>query len=247
MRYCDGHEDVYVRRLAAGNEGWDDGPYDAFALRAQVEAWLAASPAAQPGARVLELGCGTGAMSCMLAARGFAVTGLDISRTAIARARSVAASRSLAVDFAVADVRSWRDGDVDFDIIVDAHLLHCIVHAEERHTLMTHVVNALSPDGEFWTETMIEGASLPMTPTRRIDADGVVWAALPPADAARWTDAVVESGLYWLPTRYVAPTAARLVAEFAAVGLVAVETRVDLPAGSGDATTFVGRFARQRA
>lgn len=244
-RYFEGHEDVYVRRLAAGDEGWDDGPYDAFALRAQVEAWLAASPAARRGGRVLELGCGTGALCCMLAARGFAVTGLDISSTAIAHARSVAAARALAVDFAVSDVCAWRACDVGLDIVIDAHLLHCIVYPAERRSLLAQVASALGADGEFWTETMIDGAAIPLTPTRRIDAAGVVWTGLPREDAARWAEAVVESDLCWLPTRYVAPTGEALVAEFAAAGLHALEARVDPPAGPGHATTFVGRFARR--
>jgi len=246
-RYYDGHEDVYARRLAAGSEGWDDGAYDDFALRAQVEAWLAASPAARPGARVLELGCGTGALCCLLAARGFAVTGLDVSASAIAHARTVAAARSLAAAFAVSDVCTWRACDTGLDIVIDGHLLHCIVPGEERRALLAHVAKALRPGGEFWTETMIDGTRMPATPARRIDAEGVVWIALPPGDARSWSDAVVEAEGGWLPTRYVAPSAAQLVAEFAAAGLHALETRVDLPAEPGHATTFVGRFARRGA
>jgi 2-polyprenyl-3-methyl-5-hydroxy-6-metoxy-1,4-benzoquinol methylase len=101
MRYFESHEPIYAHRLASGAQGWDDGAYDAPALREQVAHWLATSPAAQPNSRILELGCGTGALSCMLSQRGFEVTGLDISQSAIAFARTVAMQRGLEARFAV--------------------------------------------------------------------------------------------------------------------------------------------------
>ena len=42
---------------------------------------------AQPGAEILELGAGTGRLTCYLAARGFTVTGVDIAAAMLAQAR----------------------------------------------------------------------------------------------------------------------------------------------------------------
>jgi SAM-dependent methyltransferase len=57
----------------------------------------------RPGDRVLELGCGDGSLSCLLAAEGFDVTGVDISAGMIEEARRRAARESVAARFEVAD------------------------------------------------------------------------------------------------------------------------------------------------
>lgn len=57
----------------------------------------------RPGDRVLELGCGDGSLSCLLAAEGFDVTGVDISAGMIEEARKRARRESVAARFEVAD------------------------------------------------------------------------------------------------------------------------------------------------
>jgi 2-polyprenyl-3-methyl-5-hydroxy-6-metoxy-1,4-benzoquinol methylase len=57
-------------------------------------------------ARVIELGCGTGASAVWLAARGFEVTAVDISRLAIQRAIRRAARARVGVRFRMGDLRA---------------------------------------------------------------------------------------------------------------------------------------------
>lgn len=66
-----------------------------------------------PGARVLDLGCGTGRHATLLAEQGFAVTGVDFSPGML----SVARAKSSAVDLVEADVRTWR-GAEPYDLVV---------------------------------------------------------------------------------------------------------------------------------
>lgn len=63
--------------------------------------------AAAPGAgdRVLDVGCGNGALSRAAASRGAAVTAVDISAPMLARARERAAAEGLPVDFVEADAQ----------------------------------------------------------------------------------------------------------------------------------------------
>jgi SAM-dependent methyltransferase len=82
---------------------------DLYGERAQV--WsgevnvpLAERAADLPPGRALDLGCGEGADALWLAGRGWAVTAVDISQTALARARAEAARRGLVVD--------WRQQDL---------------------------------------------------------------------------------------------------------------------------------------
>ena len=58
-----------------------------------------------PQQRILDLCCGTGRYSLMLARRGCSVTGLDLSEDLIRRARNEAETTGVAVDFMVRDMR----------------------------------------------------------------------------------------------------------------------------------------------
>ena len=77
-----------------------------------------------PG-RAIDLGCGEGADAVWLARQGWHVTGVDISPTAVARARAVATEAGLSdadIRFVAHDLATWEpDGDVD---LVTASFLH---------------------------------------------------------------------------------------------------------------------------
>lgn len=74
--------------------------------------------------RVLDAGCGTGDFSLYLARRGYAITGFDVSSTAIERAKGKAEYHGLDAEFVVADARELPEFDEEFDTIIDCGLLH---------------------------------------------------------------------------------------------------------------------------
>lgn len=72
----------------------------------------------EPG-RALDLGCGEGGDAVWLAQRGWTVTGIDLSPTALARGRAAAAAIGVderALDLRVADLGSWTT-DERFDLV----------------------------------------------------------------------------------------------------------------------------------
>lgn len=75
---------------------------------------------------VLDAGCGIGETALYLAERGYPVVGLDLSRTAIERARRRAAERGLDAEFAVADVTELTGYDGRFDTVIDSTLFHSL-------------------------------------------------------------------------------------------------------------------------
>jgi SAM-dependent methyltransferase len=69
-----------------------------------------------PPGRAVDLGCGTGANAVYLAQHGFQVTGVDFSEAAIQKARQLADSAGVAVNFVVDDLThlAWVTGPFDF-------------------------------------------------------------------------------------------------------------------------------------
>ena len=81
-----------------------------------IELLLAEFGTVGPIRRVLDLGCGTGGHAIPLAARGYDVTGIDVSPAMLARARDkAAAGLGGAVAFHRGDIRGVRLGGPRFD------------------------------------------------------------------------------------------------------------------------------------
>ena len=70
--------------------------------------------------RLLDVGCGTGRHAIELAARGYTITGIDLSAAQIERARQKASARKLTIDFGVHDAR-----ELPFDAEFDAAVMLC--------------------------------------------------------------------------------------------------------------------------
>lgn len=82
-------------------------------MLAPVTDLLVEAIAVRPGERLLDIGCGSGDLSRLLAAQGAAVTGIDIAEPMIAAAREAADG----IAFAVADAAEFR-ADAPFDAAV---------------------------------------------------------------------------------------------------------------------------------
>jgi len=70
-----------------------------------------------PGARVLDVACGTGNTAIPLARRGCIVTGVDIAPNLLDQARARAAAEHLAIDFDEGDAEALPYGDATFDVV----------------------------------------------------------------------------------------------------------------------------------
>jgi SAM-dependent methyltransferase len=78
----------------------------------------------------VELGCGTGVNSLWLARHGFQVTGVDISREAIRRARRRAQVAGLPVRFLVADLTAPGVLRGPYDFFFDRGCYHAVRRAD---------------------------------------------------------------------------------------------------------------------
>lgn len=112
----------------------------------RVNLRLAEVAADLPAGRALDLGCGEGADALWLAERGWHVVAVDVSATALDRARKAAAARNLLrnIDFQRHDLNaSFPEGRFD---LVSAQYLHSPVRLE-RETVLRRAADHVGPGG----------------------------------------------------------------------------------------------------
>ncbi|MBU1292158.1 class I SAM-dependent methyltransferase [Patescibacteria group bacterium] len=97
----------------------------------------------------LDLGCGVGRKSIYLVKKGFDVTGVDISKTAIRFAEKNAEKAKVKVDFIVADVTdlSFLRGR-KFDFVLDWANLHGIPK-NKRERYVSEIIKHTKKGGKF--------------------------------------------------------------------------------------------------
>lgn len=113
------YDEVYLDTAGSGGPPWDiGGPQPALA--AVIESGAVRGP------KVLDVGCGTGALAIALAREGFAVTAVDFSPVAIELARARAAEAGVMVRFDVQDATRLSLRGAPFDSVFDSGLLHSL-------------------------------------------------------------------------------------------------------------------------
>jgi trans-aconitate methyltransferase len=123
---------------------WDPQAYGQNAafvhgLAGGVIEWLAA----QPGERILDLGCGDGQLTQRLVAIGASVTGVDNS------AEMVAAARMRGVDAQEASAEALPYPPASFDAVFSNAALHWV---RDQDAMMTEVHRVLKRGGRFVAE-----------------------------------------------------------------------------------------------
>lgn len=92
-----------------------------------------------PSGRTLDVATGTGGNAIFLADRGWEVDAVDISRSMLDRARTLAAERSVSVNWILADVDDYCLREATYDVVT-------ISYFDARHRLPA-VKRALAPGG----------------------------------------------------------------------------------------------------
>lgn len=82
--------------------------------------------------RVLDAGCGLGENALFFAKRGYQVTGIDVSSSAIEKNQNKARERGLRVEFVVADATTMVGVEGPFRTAVDSALLHSLDEKAQR-------------------------------------------------------------------------------------------------------------------
>ncbi|MEU7139932.1 class I SAM-dependent methyltransferase [Nocardia sp. NPDC046473] len=135
----------------------------------------------------LDLGCAEGADAIWLAERGWQVTAVDVSETALTRARARAAEQG------ITDI-DWQRHDLAntfpagrFDLVTAQYLHSPVAQADEREKILRRAAEAVSPGGQL----LIVG-----------HAEWPSWVENPPHDVHFPTTTEVIAGLHLDPNEW---------------------------------------------
>lgn len=157
------HEQVYKDKHERGFTGWDRMFDDRDLL-----AWTLSRFAPHPGP-LLDLGCGGGESSVFFARRGFQVTALDFSQTAVELARQNAKDANVTASFQQADLREPLPfSNEAFNTVVDHRALHCLTQPTHRQQCFQEVHRVLRPGCIFFCSTIV---GFPSDPQQRKQID----------------------------------------------------------------------------
>ncbi|NCA83689.1 MAG: class I SAM-dependent methyltransferase [Opitutae bacterium] len=106
-------------------------------------------------ARILDIGCGTGRHSLELARRGYAVVGVDLSDSLLARAREKAAGQDLPVVFQRQDARALPFAqEFDLAVMICEGAFPLMETDEMNFAILRSAAQALKPGGKLIFTTL---------------------------------------------------------------------------------------------
>ena len=124
--------------------GQSDGPFY-YGLKPSKELEVFLNETHPPTGEALDLGCGEGRNSLLLAHFGYRVHDVDSSRQGIQKLEKYAHSQGLdTITYEVADVRTVQLTTNCYDAIVAVTILDHIIE-EEGKTVAQSIINALKP------------------------------------------------------------------------------------------------------
>lgn len=124
------------------------------------DAWLSFIAKELPGGKlnVLDVGCGTGEISLLLAGLGHTVTGIDLSEKMMDHARTKARQAGLSVIFKPGDAEHTGFEAGTFDVVICRFLLWTLPHPEqalqEWYRIMKECGKVLIIDGKWHDDTI---------------------------------------------------------------------------------------------
>ncbi|WP_148614270.1 class I SAM-dependent methyltransferase [Nocardioides rubriscoriae] len=145
----DDHRDYWDGQAAT----FDDEPDHGLGDPATREAWrqLLAAHLPAPPSDVVDLGCGTGTLSVLLAEAGHRVRGTDLSPAMVERARAKATAAGLDVTVVVGDAAVPPYDETSADVVLCRHVLWAL---PDPAAALARWVGLLRPGGRL---VLVEG------------------------------------------------------------------------------------------
>lgn len=100
-----------------------------------------------PAGRALDLGCGYGRHSLLLAAKGFTVTAVDTDEVKLASLRRRAGEAKLLIEIEQQNVLAFDPGGKTYDFVISAMVLHFLSNTSEMLKAVASMQALTAPGG----------------------------------------------------------------------------------------------------
>ena len=137
-RHTNSEIEVTLTQESKYNRGWWALDRDKTICTLKEKMWM--------GAKILDVGCGTGVLYSLLAKEGYDVYGFDISEKEIKRAKTLYEEGGLRNCISIADAENLPFGNESFDVIFCHAVFH---HIENVEKALTEFRRCLKKDGKL--------------------------------------------------------------------------------------------------
>lgn len=150
-KYYRAYEDRYRRVYSQGIDYWTANPAEISKAKGQLDAFLEFYSVVPESSHIVEFGCGEGFLGQHLRQRGFSYLGIDLSPSAIEKARARAGGSSADCRFVVGDITNMEEfQDSSFDIAIDNFTLQMLVTDPDREQYLREALRVLKPGGKAY-------------------------------------------------------------------------------------------------
>lgn len=168
-------------------------------LAAEVGSHLATVLDETEGRRLLDVGCGRGGPTLLLASRfGFDVTGVDLVRYNVRQATVNASGGDTAASFLLADATHLP---IATDSMTACTAIDSLVYVPERRMALAEMARILVPDGVLVVSNLVCRSGLGDDATRRVQAFADDWDMPMPATVEDHREMLADVGLSIRATR----------------------------------------------
>lgn len=115
--------------------------------------------------KILDVGCGAGFFSILLAKKGHQVTGIDLTPDMIANSKELAKEEGVSCEFLVMDAEQVAFPDEAFDLVISRNLTWTLPRAQEAYREWNRVLKKggilLNFDGNYGADNPADAGELP--------------------------------------------------------------------------------------